>query len=423
MKHFNRLILLSFIIATAKSYAGGFGGGGGDALIKEKPPVKTDKQVQGLIEALTGVNPNDTALLKDAGVKVGGAILAGVTYNPANPSDRSNFPVTFNDRSNEFQLNRFRLFIQKEVNTSGKDWDIGGRFDFVVGADARYATTQGLDDKLIKDNRFNTVALPQTYATIFAPYGNGITAQIGHFFTVIGSVSPFYSVSYVAYSEPNSHTGVLLTTPINDNLTVSAGAVLGTVNTLDNFDKNLGVWNFLGSATWAKDSTTVTTSLVTGDNTDYGYFYGDFDGKRRSNRTHVNFVFNQDFAEKWHYKFQTDYGYQGKGFNSRPAHWYGIEQNLLYDINQQLTAGLRGEWFRDQNGLKVMIDGIPTTYYGVTAGLFWKPVKWVTVRPEVRYDITVRPDVDSGGNVVTPIYNDLEDRQQLTFATSVAIRF
>lgn len=196
MKHFNRLILLSLIVASAQSYAGRFSSG--DVQIQEKPDVKTETQTQGLIQALTGVNPNDTDLLKNAGVRVGGAIVAGVTYNPANPSDRSNYPMIFNDRSNEFQLNRFRLFAQRDVNASGKDWDIGGRFDFVIGADARYANTIGLDNKLT-DNRFNQVALPQSYITLFAPYGNGITAQIGHFFTLLGSMSPFYSVSYVAF--------------------------------------------------------------------------------------------------------------------------------------------------------------------------------------------------------------------------------
>jgi len=404
MSHFKLLIFIVICMSCAKSYAGGFAS---DASIREVPPPVSGTETQGLIQGLTGVNPNDLDLLKARSIRVGGAIGAGITYNPASPTDRSNFPMTFNDRSNEFQFNRFRLFAQKDVNLSGKTWDIGGRFDFIVGADARYASAIGLDDKFTSHNRFNKVALPQFYAQIFAPYGNGISAQIGHFFTLIGSASPFYSLSYSAYSEPSSHTGVLLSTPVNEHLTVSAGAVLGTVDTLDNFDKNLGTWNFLGNATWVKEATTAMVSVVSGDdNSDLSGL-----GKQSSNRTHASLVLTQDFAQKWHYKFQHDYGYQALGFNEKSARWYGIEQDLMYDVSQQVTAGLRGEWFRDQNGLKVMFDGVPATYYGITAGLFWKPLKWITVRPELRYDISSNP-----------VYNDLTDRQQFTVATSFVIK-
>ncbi len=404
MKQFKLMIFIIIYMAYAKSYAGGFSS---DPSIREAPPPATDAQTQGLIHALTGINPNDVDLLKERNIRFGGAIGAGITYNPASPTDRSNGPMIFNDRSNEFQFNRFRLFLQKDVNLSGNNWDIGGRFDFVVGADARYAGAIGLDDKFTTKNRFNKVALPQFYAQIFAPYGNGITAQIGHFFTLIGSATPFYSLSYTAFSEPSSHTGVLLNTPLNDNLTISAGAVLGTVDTLDNFDNNPGTWNFLGSATWAKASTAAMLSVVSGDdNSDLSGL-----GKQSSNRTHASLVLTQDFAQKWHYKFQHDHGYQALGFNDKSARWYGIEQDLMYDVSQQVTVGLRGEWFRDQNGLKVMFDGVPATYYGVTAGLFWKPLKWITLRPELRYDISNNP-----------VYNDLTDRQQFTVATSFVIK-
>jgi hypothetical protein len=401
MKKTNALILLLLFSYYVKGYAGGFSGE-----VVTKIPIESE-ETQGLIQWLTGVDPNDTDLLKDANVRIGGAIGAGITYNPASPTDRSNGPVIFNDRSNEFQFNRFRLFAQRDVNSTRDKWDVGGRFDFIAGSDARFVNAVGLDDKFTSHNRFNKVALPQFYAQVFAPYGNGITAQIGHFFTVIGSINPFYSVSYVAYSEPTSHTGILLSTPINDNLTVSAGSVLGTLDTQNNFSKYPESWNFLGSATWTHETTTAIASIISGDdNSDLEGL-----GNKSSNRTHASLVINQDFAEKWHYKFQHDYGYQAQGFNAKAAQWYGVEQDLMYDITPHVTAGLRGEWFRDKNGLKIMFDGTPATYYGVTAGLFWKPVKWITIRPEVRYDVSSNP-----------VYNDSTDFQQFTFVTSFVIK-
>ena len=401
-------LILLYCITFSQSYAGGFAGG--DPSIKNEPaPGLSDKSAKGAVEAFTGVDFNQSDFMKASKLRVGGAVVAGITYTPASPTDRSTFPVTFNDRSNEFQFNRFRLFLQRDVQETGSTWDIGGRFDFVTGADARYSTSKGLDDKFLLENRFSRIALPQFYLHVYAPYGRGVTTQIGHFFTPIGSTSPFYSVSYTANSEPSSHTGVLFSTPVTDNLTLAAGAILGTEDTFDNFDKNLDVWNFLGSVTWSYYTTKLAASLVTGDDTSYADINGS--GKRQANRTHASFVLNQDFTRKWHYKFQHDVGYQSVAFNAQPAHWYGIEQAVLYDISPQLSAGFRADWFKDQNGLKVMIDGLPATYYSVTAGLFWKPLKWFTLRPELRYDVTNNP-----------VFNDLTDRQQFTFATSFLIK-
>ncbi|NOS89517.1 MAG: porin [Methylococcaceae bacterium] len=399
-------------LAIENSHAGGFAGGitTDNKINKNEPLLGTKEEAaNGLLEAVSGYNINNSDFMTAAKLKAGGAIVAGITYNPAAPTDRSNYPLTFNDRSNEFQFNRFRLFLQREIDTTGSQWDVGGRFDFVTGADARYATSAGLDDKFSPEHRFTKIALPQFYLQVYAPFGRGITAQIGHFFTPIGSLSPFYSVSYTAYSEPSSHTGIQLSTPVSDHLTLSAGAILGSMNTLDNFGHNLEVWNFLGSASWIYQDTTVSAAIVTGDDTSDETINGI--GKQRSNRTHASFVFNHNFFQKWHYKFQTDIGYQAIAVNAKPAHWYGIEQGLMYQVTNQLNAGIRAEWFKDQNGLKTMMDGIPATYYSISAGLFWKPLKWLTLRPELRYDVTNNP-----------VFNDLTDRQQFTFATSFVIK-
>ena len=84
---------------------------------------------------------NLTNFFKDSGLKIGGWINAGATYNPSNPANGYNGSVTFADRANRFQLNQFNLFIQRTVVTEGKAFDIGGRFDFMFGTDAIY--TQG----------------------------------------------------------------------------------------------------------------------------------------------------------------------------------------------------------------------------------------------------------------------------------------
>ena len=54
----------------------------------------------------------------------------------------------------------------------------------------------------------------------------------------------------------------------------------------------------------------------------------------------------------------------------------GINQYLIYSLNDCLAAGVRAEWWRD--------DG--TDYFEVTGGLNYRPHANVVIRPEVRFD-------------------------------------
>ena len=81
--------------------------------------------------------------------------------------------------------------------------------------------------------------------------------------------------------------------------------------------------------------------------------------------------------------------------NDRQANWYGINQYLFYKINCCWTAGLRFEWFRDEEGFVVTglrpgnpIAGqfFPGNFYETSLGLNYKPNGNWNIRPELRYD-------------------------------------
>ena len=73
--------------------------------------------------------------LKESGIRVGGWINGGATFNPGQTSG-FNGPVTFADQANRAQLNQFNIFIQRAVVAEGSSWDFGARFDFMFGSDA-----------------------------------------------------------------------------------------------------------------------------------------------------------------------------------------------------------------------------------------------------------------------------------------------
>jgi hypothetical protein len=341
------------------------------------------QETQGLYETLTHEDLNDAPFLRDARLSVGGWVAAGANYNPDQPDDRSNAPVSFNNRANEFNLEQLNLFVERQTLTGTDQWDIGGRFDFMFGLDSPYTQATGhWDQQLISDNdlRLYKIALPQAYAEVYAPIANGITAKIGHFYSIIGYesvASPpnfFYSHSYSMKSSPFTHTGVLLSYPVQSDLTVYSGAVTGA----DNFDRQFGAWSYLGGFNWnsAGKETSFGISVLNGDVSE----------TIDDNLTYISAVFQYQISERWHYVLQHDRGCQDNalGANTQTADWYSIAQYLTYAIDDALGAGLRAEWFRDQNGFRYSAG--EAGYYETTLGLNWKPLKWLTVRPEVRYD-------------------------------------
>jgi len=325
---------------------------------------------------------NSAGFMKDLGLSIGGWIDFGSTYNFETPRDNNNTPITFNDRHLEFQLNQFYFYVERAVNTGGSSWDIGGRADFLFGTDARFTLNSGLDDDLLDDDfsRFYRVSAPQIYAEVYAPIFNGVTAKIGHFYTIIGNevvTSPdnfFYSHAYtMQYGEPFEHNGFLLTTPINDNITLMAGGVLGW----DNYSDDLDIWNFLGGISWSSndEKTGVTVTATVGPT-------ADSDNGDENIRWLYSVVASHDITDNLHYLIQHDHGVEEVG--NVKAEWYGINQYLSYDINDQLSAGVRGEWFRDDDGARV--TGAAGNFFGVTAGINYAITGWLKIRPEVRYD-------------------------------------
>lgn len=350
-------------------------------------PAMANAEDAGMIESLSGHNINGSSFLQSNNITIGGWASGGITYASHNSFTNSNAPISFNDRINEFQLNQLNLFIEKAVNKADQ-WDFGGRVDFMFGTDSRKTQATGWDNRMIPRNngnspgegeRFYDVAFPQAYAEIYAPFGNGITAKIGHFYTIIGYevvTSPdnfFYSHAYtMLYGEPFTHTGALLSYDINSNISVTGGAVMGW----DNFRENPGAWNFLGGATFTTDDADTSLALA--------MISGDQDESAALNTTMYSAVLQHNFTEKFHYVLQHDYGVMQRGAgNGDDADWYGINNYLSYDINDQLAAGVRGEWFRDAAGIRT---GFAGSYYAVTGGVNYTPTSWLKLRPEVRYD-------------------------------------
>jgi hypothetical protein len=375
-------------------------------------------------------------LFKQSGFELGGWINSGITYNANNPSDGFNGTVTFADRASEFQLNQFYLFLQRPVVSHGKDWDIGGRFDFLFGTDAIYAQAFGVSafdentgaptdrgtwdlNLCCKSTRTYGIALPQAYLEAYVPVGNGLNIKAGHFYTPLGYETVpapdnfFYTRAYILNSgEPFTHTGLMVNYSVNQNWSVISAATTGsTTGGWDGvFDKQLDNWGALGALLWSSDdkrsSATLGGTYGRTATNDPWLMYSIVLQHRITPRTHMVIHHTHGWAENINLP-------QG----IKNAQWYSINTHLTYDLLPDLSIGIRGERFTDRDGWRVFSPyrilsalnnrgesfagnipfiSAPADYYAVTLGMNWKPAKrmkinWkpaqkVNIRPNIRYD-------------------------------------
>lgn len=344
------------------------------------------------VKDLTGKNLSQLTGLDTLGVDVGGWTAFGYTHNPAHPVDRSNGPVQFNNRANEFTVHQLGLFIEKAVDRNSQSWQLGGRFEAMFGTDANNTQATGHWDTRLIDSqnlRVYDIALPQAYAEVYTPFGNGISTKIGHFYSILGYESVpsppnlFVSHSYSMKSSPFTMTGVLSSYAVNETFSVQAGAVTGP----DNLDRYAGAWSFTGGFTLENQSHSRAFTFSILD--------GDVDDRQPSHLTYYYSMLRQDVTDNFHIVLQHDYGEQMNAIPGQRAQWYSVVNYLTYDLNQQWSAGLRSEWFHDGNGTRFSV--VPGNYYDVSAGVNWKPKTWLTLRPELRYDKADGPRPFDGG--------------------------
>ena len=335
----------------------------------------------GVVERISGKNLSQNLGLNENTLNLGGWLAAGFNYNPLEPKDHSNGPVQFNNRANEFNLYQLGLFVEHPTDRSLHDWQVGGRFEFMFGTDTPNTQASGhWDSHLIghDDLGFYDLAFPQAYLEILMPVGNGVSAKIGHFYSILGYESVpsppnlFVSHSYSMKSSPFTMSGLLLSYPIDNHLTVQAGGVTGP----DNFDQNAGAWSFVGGFNW--ENTGRTGGFV------FSVLDGDADDSKPSHLTYYYSMLHFNLTPKFHFVFEHDFGKQENAIESQNAEWYSVVNYLTYDIDDKWSTAMRAEWFHDDDGTRFLTT--PGSYYEVSFGINWKPSDWLIVRPEVRYD-------------------------------------
>ena len=141
----------------------------------------------------------------------------GTDSGPANTA--GNIPAYAFAKNDGFSLNAVDIALDKPMDES--PWASGYHVELMFGPNSVPNSPGVLGG--------NTANIRQAYVSLRTPVGNGIDWKVGVFDTIIGyesssdPLNPNYTRSYGYSIEPTTHTGVLATYKVCDELSMSAG--------------------------------------------------------------------------------------------------------------------------------------------------------------------------------------------------------
>lgn len=314
-------------------------------------------------------------------LKVTGHVEGSLTYDVSSSQGGVIAGRVFDFESEDPTFNQFSLAIERVVTANSESFDLGGRVEWMYGADARKVHSTGLFDYYGADPE-NQFDLTQAYVDVAIPIGKGVRLRLGKFVTTLGfeTIDPagnwLYSHSFMFGAIPFTHTGVLATYQLNDRWMLESGVTRGWDDALE--DKNAAL-DFLGRVVFqATASTSVQMAICSGPERagDNGSWRNTFDG-----------IINHQISDEWKLGGEGLWVMDGGMEES----WYGIAGYVQYRPcgNRFIAVNTRLEWFVDESG---NLYGTSADLYELTVGMGITPFagdrygQYLTIRPEIRCD-------------------------------------
>ncbi len=367
--------------------------------------------------------------------QISGWIDSGVMGNPASPADNQNFGRYFDDRANEPMLNQLVINFERALAPQPGEFDWGFKLQMMYGSDARYIHSLGL----FSDTASTSILQPdlvEAYLNLHFPMisEGGLDLKLGKFVTLEGAetIDPrtnfFYSHTYIFnFGIPFNHTGGLATFHATKWLDLYGGITRGVNTSIDDNNDSVAFHGGVG-LNLLDGKLTVLAATSIGPETP-----NDNHDQRYLNCITTTWKITDKLTSITDLNYTHDAG--------ADADCYGVAQYFTYAINSWLTAGVRGEIFRDDKGFYVAsfandhdpmralegeptldprtVSGGKTTYGAITAGVnikppMPKPLAGLAIRPELRYDWSLNG---------TQPFNNSSDSDQFTVGVDFILTF
>jgi hypothetical protein len=295
----------------------------------------------------------------------------------------------YDSRHDQFMANKFKLALEKPVDFSPTNWNVGYRADLVFGQDA---------EKIHSGNpagsgTFNLGQygdLEQAFVQVNVPVGTGLKVMAGKTVTLMGvevieEVSnPNWSIgNQFMYVENTTQTGLQLQYKWSDKLETDFAFFNGWDVLPDN---NTGK-SFMGRIVVTPDEKTSLAFL--------GYGGPEQDNNSTNWRTGAELVASRKLCSKSSGWLQLDYGHEQNvsvtaGEN---ADWFAAGLWLTYDITEKIGLALRGDYLKDKDEVRQTLG---KELYSGTLTVSIKPLTNLQVRPELRWDRSTNNDAYNG---------------------------
>jgi len=353
--------------------------------------------------------------LEENGFTLGGRIQGSYTYSFSSPPGNDISGRLFDFENQDPTLNQIGVFLDKQVATD--KFDIGGRMEWIYGADSRFIHSVGLFDHMNADSGpDNQWDLNQLYLDINVP--NVATFRVGKFVTPVGyevidpTGNQFYSHSWQFNYGPFTHTGVLATFALNERTDLTLGITRGWDTSLEDDNDTI---DFLGRIAYAfpDGDANLFLTVISG---------ADQPGDNDNWRTLVDLVYSRTIGDDVTLALNANYVYEansGTSVSGSDAQWFGVALYAGKDIVEDtVTLNGRLEYYNDQDGARVTGGVGGTSLYGATAGLAIRPFaqdeigQHLVIRPEIRFDYSEKRFFDGA-----------TDRYQLTAAIDAIFSF
>ena len=353
--------------------------------------------------------------LDNAHINIFGFVEGSYNYNLTAPKGNPNEGRTFDQYKNQGVFDQADITIERTVDVTKKEWDLGFRVETLWGSDASQVHSNGVfdwyDSPTDPQNQWD---LNQAYVDLAVPLGNGIRIRAGKYVTPLGAETinpngvPFFSRGYLFnYAIPFTQTGVIGTYALDDNWTVEGGLFRGWEQSTRD---NNGSPSFEGKVAYltTDKKLSIVNNLVTGpeqaDNTSNYRTVWD-----------LLVCYTPDPTGPWTFMVNTDYGYEPNVPGVGDSQWYGIAGYTGYALNTKCTLNGRLEWFRDNDGSRI---GVVGDFYEATLGVTIKPfptsamASGLLIRPEIRWDHSDNAFFGRG-----------QDKDQATLAVDMIFNF
>ncbi len=361
--------------------------------------------------------------LSKAGINIYGYAEGGWFYDATSPRKGSGPTfIGYNNFKSDLTLDKVSLNVERTVDATKKQFDVGFHMEGIYGADAAFIHSNGMWDT--QDPSHDQWDLIQAYADLALPY-IPLRLRVGKWIELAGfeqfsaniygafgdPARALYSYSYnFLYAEPGTQTGAFATYILNPQWTFDAGFTMGWNQSVR--DVNSAI-DFLGRATFTpNDKTTVIFVMTEGPEFPIAVGHNIPAGDTGDYWTAMDLVITQKINDKLSLGLGTDYVVAPAipGLTTKPKGWGGVAGYASYAIDPRFALNTRLEWYKDAADGFSTATPVAANFYELTAGVAIKPfpkdalLSHFLLRPEIRYDHSDRSLFSTG------------ERDQLTFS-------